>query len=126
MHGLSPFVWAIARGQTHERYKAFTAFLERRGSIEYICRRIEALDGDYKPDSPYDYLDDLSTALIIQHAVGDRSTAWRWSEALARELYLRGKPYEFWTYDSDEHLFTGTNLETAVARDVDFFDTVSR
>jgi len=29
-----------------ERYRALTRFLERRGSVEYICRRIEALVGE--------------------------------------------------------------------------------
>ncbi len=41
MHFFSPGVWAIAPEQTHEGYKHLAAFLERRGSIEYLSRRIE-------------------------------------------------------------------------------------
>lgn len=41
MHFFAPFVWAVTdpRG-----FETFAGFLERRGSIEYICRRIEALE----------------------------------------------------------------------------------
>ena len=41
MHFFSPWVWAVAADQTHEGYKHLAAFLERRGSIEYLSRRIE-------------------------------------------------------------------------------------
>ena len=44
MHGFAPFVWAIVQNQTHDRYCAFAAFLERRGSVDYMCRRIEELE----------------------------------------------------------------------------------
>lgn len=40
----SPGVWAIARQQSYEQYGHFAAFLERRGSIEYLVNRIEQLD----------------------------------------------------------------------------------
>ncbi|MCL4209520.1 MAG: hypothetical protein HRU76_11520 [Phycisphaeraceae bacterium] len=41
MHFFAPFVWAVTdpRG-----FETFAGFLERRGSIEYICRRIEAME----------------------------------------------------------------------------------
>lgn len=43
MHFFSPFVWAVTdpRG-----FDVFAGFLEQRGSIEYICRRIEALEAE--------------------------------------------------------------------------------
>ena len=37
----APAVWAIARQRTHEGYVSFAAFLERRGSIDHLARRIE-------------------------------------------------------------------------------------
>ena len=48
MHYTSPGIWAIARQQTYENYKHFANFLERRGSIEYLCRRIEELEAEYE------------------------------------------------------------------------------
>jgi hypothetical protein len=47
MHFFSPGVWAIMPQRTHEHYQHFAAYLERRGSIEYICRRIEMLEQEY-------------------------------------------------------------------------------
>lgn len=44
MHFFSPGIWAIARQQTYEQYGHLAAFLERRGSIEYLVRRIEQLE----------------------------------------------------------------------------------
>ena len=63
----------------------------------------------------------LTTPLIIQHSLEDRSTAWRWSEALARNLYLQGKTYEFWSYAGDKHLFDDDDMELAADRDAAFF-----
>jgi hypothetical protein len=48
MHFFSPGVWAVTPEQTHKRYKQFTAFLERRGSIEYLSRRIEHFEDEYE------------------------------------------------------------------------------
>jgi hypothetical protein len=41
MHFFQPFVAALANV---EEYRHFAEFLEQRGSIGYICRRIEALE----------------------------------------------------------------------------------
>ena len=41
LHFAAPAVWAVARQQTHEGYLAFASFLERRGSIDHLARRIE-------------------------------------------------------------------------------------
>lgn len=43
LHMFAPGVWAIARQQTHEQYKHFATFLERRGCVEYLANRIETL-----------------------------------------------------------------------------------
>jgi hypothetical protein len=41
---LEPFVTVIA--DKHE-YENLTLFLEQRGSVEYVCRRLEALEAGY-------------------------------------------------------------------------------
>ncbi len=48
MHVFAPIIWAIAREQTHEDFNHFAAYIEQRGSIEYLCRRIEHLEHEYK------------------------------------------------------------------------------
>ena len=43
---VSPVIWAFARKLTYEQYQHFAAFLERRGSIDYLTRRIEQLEAE--------------------------------------------------------------------------------
>jgi hypothetical protein len=57
MHYFAPGVWAVARQQTYEQYRRFAAFLERRGSIDYLESRIEELEREYEnrndgPEAP--------------------------------------------------------------------------
>ena len=47
MHMTSPGVWAIAPKHLYGGYKNFAEFLEKRGSVEYMCRRIEELEAEY-------------------------------------------------------------------------------
>ncbi len=47
MHMTSPGVWAIAPKHIYGGYKNFAEFLENRGSMEYMCRRIEELEAEY-------------------------------------------------------------------------------
>ncbi len=91
--------------------------------IERLRSRLAAFGGDfdYRGSEPLLHLEHLQTPLIIQHAVGDRGAAYKWSERLAKELYMRDKEYRFITYTGDEHFFSGENLELAVERDVAFF-----
>lgn len=42
----SPAVWALARRQGYENYKQFAAFMEKRGSIDYLIRRIEEIEAE--------------------------------------------------------------------------------
>ncbi len=41
MHFFSPGAWALFRQQNYEHYMHFASFLEHRGAMEYIERRIE-------------------------------------------------------------------------------------
>jgi hypothetical protein len=47
-HCFSPGVWAVTPEQTHVKYKAFVSFLEHRGSIEHLARRIEHFEHEYE------------------------------------------------------------------------------
>ncbi len=91
--------------------------------IERLRDKLAEFEGgfDYSVAEPLLYLDYLETPIMIQHAVGDRGAAYKWSERLAKELYMRDKEYRFVTYVGDEHFFSGEDLELAVDRDVAFF-----
>lgn len=43
MHFLAPVVTAVV---DQEGYEEFAAFLERRGSVDYLCGQIEALEAE--------------------------------------------------------------------------------
>lgn len=49
MRAIAPGVWAITSDPTHEQYLHFASFLERRGSVEYLERRIEELERRGRP-----------------------------------------------------------------------------
>ena len=61
MHFFSPGVWALARQQNYEHYRHFSAFLEKRGAVDYLVSRIEHFEAQYnrneqggadRPDTP--------------------------------------------------------------------------
>jgi dipeptidyl aminopeptidase/acylaminoacyl peptidase len=93
--------------------------------ITRLRNRIAEFDADFEAESvePYLYLDQLQTPIIIQHSVEDRGAAYKWSEQLAKELYMRGKRYEFRSVPGDKHLFSPEDLRQAVDRDVEFFES---
>ena len=43
MQAMQPAVWAIASGATTAHYEQLAAYLERRGSIEWMSKRVEEL-----------------------------------------------------------------------------------
>ncbi len=47
MHFTQPGVWAIAPKHIYGGYKYFAKYLENRGSMEYMCRRIEEMEAGY-------------------------------------------------------------------------------
>ncbi|MEM7230345.1 MAG: hypothetical protein AAF432_16185 [Planctomycetota bacterium] len=44
MHALGPIMWAVLRQRGYAAYQNIAKFLEHRGSIEYIVRRMEEME----------------------------------------------------------------------------------
>jgi dipeptidyl aminopeptidase/acylaminoacyl peptidase len=110
----------------YSRYTDPTAFDSSetpKSVIERLRGRMAALDEefDYRGSEPLLHLDHLRTPIIIHHSVGDSGAAYKWSERLAKELYMRGYKYEFHSYTGSDHLFQGEMMERAAERDVAFF-----
>lgn len=107
----------------YEDPKAFDSSEIPKPVVEHLRNQIADLDSDfdYRDSEPLLYLDRLAAPINIQHAVGDRSAAYKWSERLAKELLLHGKSYAFYSYPGNDHLFTGDMLQQAIDRDVAFF-----
>jgi len=102
---------------------AFDSSETPKSVIDRLRGRITALDDgfDYRGSEPLLHLEYLDTPIIIQHSVDDRGAAYKWSERLAKELYMRGMEYEFFSYAGAEHLFKDADMELAAKRDATFF-----
>lgn len=110
----------------YSRYSDPTAFDSSetpKSVIDRLRGRIAALDDDfdYRGSEPLLHLEYLDTPIIIQHSVDDRGAAYKWSERLAKELYVRGNKYEFYSYAGEDHLFNDADMELAAERDARFF-----
>ena len=97
-------------------------------AITGLRSHIAELDGGFDTESaePLNYLHELTVPLIVHHSVEDRGAAYKWSERLAKELYMHDKRYEFWSVSGDKHLFSPEDMEKAADRDVAFFRSVAR
>jgi hypothetical protein len=47
LHFFSPAVWAVAPDRLFRHYRSFAGYLEHRGSIDFMIRRIEQMEADY-------------------------------------------------------------------------------
>ena len=70
---------------------------------------------------PIHHIHSISAPIIIHHSRGDRSVPYAWSEVLISKLYEFNKAFEFFPYNSNNHLFKGENKALAVERDIVFF-----
>ncbi len=96
-------------------------------AINRLMTEINALPFDFKPKQgdASQFIDELETPLSIHHSVLDlKSTPYYWSVELAGKLYTSNKPYRFYSYAGDKHLFDGDNLTQAIQRDVSFFKSL--
>jgi hypothetical protein len=48
LHFAQPGAWAVMSKQSYDGYVQFSTFLEQRGSMEYLCRRIEHFEEQYQ------------------------------------------------------------------------------
>ncbi len=96
--------------------------------IDELRHDIAALDEpyDWRTREPLRYLNYLQAPIVIHHAVGDTGAPYHWSERLARELYLLGHTYRFYSYPGTDHFFQGAALREAVQRDAEYFRSLIR
>lgn len=75
----------------------------------------------YEEVDPIYFINEISVPLIIHHAVGDVAVPYMWSERLVTELFKYGKAFNFFRYDSNNHMLQGDNRMLAIDRDIAFF-----
>ncbi len=106
--------WDSISPKSMENYMARLDTVIQNLGFEY-----EIASGD-----PIHFIDEISIPIIIHHATKETSVPYRWSESLAAKLYEKGKPFEFYSYESENHLFKGKNRIKAVERDINFFKNI--
>jgi len=47
LHFLGPAVWALSSPTFYTNYRHFARFLEHRGSVAHLCRRIQEIEDEY-------------------------------------------------------------------------------
>lgn len=95
-----------------------------RTPIEGIDRRVVSFTVDQLVQ--FALINELEAPLNIHHSILDlNSTPYYWSIELAGDMYASRKPYFFYSYPGDKHLFDGENLQQAINRDVMFFRSLS-
>jgi pimeloyl-ACP methyl ester carboxylesterase len=110
----------------YERYSDLTAFdsdTTAKISFDQLKKDINGLgvQYDWTTREPLRHLSSLRTPIVIHHAIGDTGADYRWSLRLAKELYLIGQPYNFYSYPGTDHFFQGQQRQDAVDRDVRHF-----
>jgi dipeptidyl aminopeptidase/acylaminoacyl peptidase len=94
-----------------------------KAPVDDLKREVAALGGswDWRDADATRHLGRLGTPVILHHARGDASVPFGWSRELAGQLYLLGKPYVMYAYDSSAHYLEAADRELAADRDAAFF-----
>ena len=127
-------LWAPVSATTWEQALYYGKYYDENGDktdSEKMTEYMSKMDGVIQNlDFPFDidkgdaihYIQDLKTPVIIHHSRGESSVPYSWSESLAAKLFKHGKPFGFYAYESENHLFKRENRIKAVERDIAFFD----
>lgn len=127
-------LWAPVCASTWEQAIYYGNYYDKEpgkitpASMQHYMARLDSVIQDlgfeYDLDSgdPIHFIDELAAPLVIHHAKGESSVPYRWSESLAAQLYKHKKTFEFYSYDSSNHLFQNETREKAIQRDIVFFN----
>lgn len=96
-----------------------------------VSMRVQLATGNIKAASYWATMDvvdlesgfgELDGPVMIQHAIGDKSTEHSNAQRLADALRAIEHPFFHYTYESSDHYFTGDERELAANRDAAFFN----
>jgi dipeptidyl aminopeptidase/acylaminoacyl peptidase len=93
--------------------------------LDQLARELAQLDPGTTLDdlSIGEHLAGLQVPLAIQHAKSDATADVNGSLELAARLYMTGREYRLFLYDSNDHLFVGDDFKQAVERDLQWFES---
>ena len=81
---------------------------------------------DISSGDPIHFIGKITMPLIIHHSRWESAVPYRWSESLVAKLFEHRKTFEFYSYDSKNHLFKDGNRTKAIVRDIIFFNKVMK
>ncbi len=76
----------------------------------------------YQAVSPGDNLQLVKTPIQLQHVKGDDSIPYQDSEILYDKLKVLGKEVEIYLLEEGDHNFSGSELDDAMKRAIEFFN----
>ncbi len=129
-------LWAGVSGTTWEQALYYGKYYDENGGVtdrekmkKYMTRLdsvINELSFEYNIDEgdPINYIAELNMPLIIHHGKWEQSVPYIWSESLVAALFKYNKQFEFYAYDTKNHLFKNENRKKAVERDIAFFEKI--
>lgn len=129
-------IWAGVSASTIEQVLYYSKYYDKNNSKvtnesiqnykSKLNEVISNLDFEYDISSgdAINYVEDIETPLILHHAQWEASVPYQWSAALASKLFIHNKEFEFYTYNSENHLFKDENRAIAIQRDLDFFNNI--
>lgn len=124
--GVSATTWeqALYYGKYYDQDGIKTDTEKMKTYIARFDSVIQNLGFDYAIDAgdPIHFIKEIAMPMILHHGKWEQSVPYLWSESLAAALFKYGKPFEFYAYDTENHLFKGENRAKAVERDVLFFE----
>lgn len=123
--GVTASMWeqAIYYGKWDDEQRDKINSSSMKQYLSKVDETIQNLGFEYDIDSgdPIHFIQNISAPLILHHATGETSVPYRWSESLAAKLYSYNKEFEFYSYESENHLLKGEHRKKAIERDVLFF-----
>ncbi len=117
---------AIYYGKFYNEKSKKTNNQSIKSYLSKLDKTIDNLNFEYAIDSgdAINYIQNIKTPIILHHARWETSVPYQWSESLAAKLFKHNKEFELYAYNSKNHLFKDKNRDSAIQRDLDFFNKI--
>lgn len=119
---------ALYYGKYYDKVGEFTDVTKMKKYTAKLDSVIQKLGFKYDIDSgdPENFISEINVPLILHHGRLDNSVPYAWSETFVAMLSKHGKTYEFYAYNTKDHLFQNEMRDKVVERDITFFKKLNK